>query len=77
MKAALWILIGLVLTVFAKGIFDMNLAFKNGESAKSILMGAMPMYLLGSIALALLVKILSKISNDEITESTLAQATEE
>lgn len=75
MKAALWILIGLVLTVFAKGIFDMNLAFKNGESAKSILMGAMPMYLLGSIAL--LVKILSKISNDEITESTLAQATEE
>ncbi|APE04134.1 hypothetical protein BM526_19390 (plasmid) [Alteromonas mediterranea] len=77
MKVALWILIGLVITAFAKGIFDINLAIENGESAKSVLKGSIPMYLLGSIALTFLGLILKKISNDEISEFIQAQTTEE
>ena len=77
MKVALWILIGLVIAAFAKGIFDINLAIENGESAESVLAGSIPMYLLGSMVLVFLGGILRKISNDEVSEFIQAQTREE
>lgn len=77
MKVALWILIGLVIAGFAKGIYDMNLAFDSGESAQSILIGAIPMYLLGLLALAFLGYAIRQLSKNEKSKSIQEQATEE
>jgi hypothetical protein len=77
MKIAIWILIGLVTSVFIKGIFDINLAFENGESPQSIISGAIPMYLLGALALGFLGKVISQINKNESTESSQEQTTEE
>ena len=53
----LWILMGLVTACFIKGIVDMVSAFGSGESAQSILIGAIPMYLLGALVVFFLGKL--------------------
>ncbi len=52
-------------------------AFGRGESAQSILIGAIPMYLLGALVVFFLGKLIEQVSKNERSESNQEQTAED
>lgn len=68
MKIALYLLIAAIIIGFGKGIYDMELAISLGEPRRSVMFGAIPMFIIGAVGILLLSKCIGQL-NEPISDS--------